>query len=63
MDLGSVDATGTGIGPNTNGTPFLIGCFGVGTTCTATVGAHGQTTTHTHFTDGILRGGLNYKFY
>jgi outer membrane immunogenic protein len=23
----------------------------------------GQLTTHTHFTDGILRGGLNYKFY
>jgi outer membrane immunogenic protein len=23
----------------------------------------GQVTTHTHFTDGILRGGLNYKFY
>jgi outer membrane immunogenic protein len=23
----------------------------------------GQVTTHTHFTDGILRAGLNYKFY
>jgi outer membrane immunogenic protein len=23
----------------------------------------GQTITHTHFTDGILRGGLNYKFH
>jgi opacity protein-like surface antigen len=23
----------------------------------------GQVTTHTHFTDGILRGGLNYKFH
>jgi|SRR5262249_51898410 len=23
----------------------------------------GQVTTHTHFTDGILRGGLNYRFY
>jgi opacity protein-like surface antigen len=23
----------------------------------------GQTITHTHFTDGILRAGLNYKFY
>jgi outer membrane immunogenic protein len=23
----------------------------------------GQVTTHSHFTDGVLRGGLNYKFY
>jgi outer membrane immunogenic protein len=23
----------------------------------------GQVATHSHFTDGILRGGLNYKFY
>src|SRR5262249_4922995 len=23
----------------------------------------GQTITHTHFKDGILRGGLNYRFY
>jgi hypothetical protein len=23
----------------------------------------GAVATHTHFTDGILRGGLNYKFY
>jgi hypothetical protein len=22
----------------------------------------GQISTHTHFTDGILRGGLNYRF-
>jgi outer membrane immunogenic protein len=64
MDLGSVDATGTGIGPTTtrgniscsiNGSPF--------TPCTFSTGANGQTTTHTHFTDGILRAGLNYKFY
>jgi hypothetical protein len=26
------------------------------------VGAGGQIITHTHFTDGILRAGLNYKF-
>jgi hypothetical protein len=25
--------------------------------------AVGHTTTHTRFYDGILRGGLNYKFY
>jgi hypothetical protein len=61
MDLGSVDATGTGIGPNTMGATFT--CLGAFTHCTSTVGANGQTTTHTHFTDGILRGGLNYKFY
>src|SRR5262245_27167438 len=30
--------------------------------CTAT-STGGQTITHTHFKDGILRGGLNYKFY
>jgi outer membrane immunogenic protein len=60
MDLGSVDATGTGIGPTT--TTGGIGCL-VGRTCTFSTGASGQTTTHTHFTDGILRAGLNYKFY
>ncbi|MGN6746988.1 MAG: outer membrane protein [Xanthobacteraceae bacterium] len=35
------------------------------TTATSTAGlpSGGQVTTHTHFTDGILRGGLNYRFY
>jgi hypothetical protein len=33
----------------------------VGPTITSVTG--GRTFTHTHFTDGILRGGLNYKFY
>jgi len=33
----------------------------VGPTITSVTG--GQTFTHSHFTDGILRGGLNYKFY
>jgi outer membrane immunogenic protein len=28
-----------------------------------TTASGGQVSTHTHFTDGILRGGLNYKFY
>jgi outer membrane immunogenic protein len=60
MDLGSLDATGTGVGPTTTSGSFL--CFGP-SHCTFSTGAHGQTTTHTHFTDGILRAGLNYKFY
>jgi outer membrane immunogenic protein len=34
-----------------------------GVVATAPGFAGGQITTHTHFTDGILRGGLNYKFY
>jgi len=33
----------------------------VGPTITSVTG--GQTFTHSHFTDGILRAGLNYKFY
>lgn len=32
----------------------------VGPTITSVTG--GQTFTHSHFTDGILRAGLNYKF-
>jgi len=58
MDLGTLDTTSVTSGsscaplfgqPNQCGTPgFLSG---------------GQVTTHSHFTDGILRGGLNYKFY
>jgi outer membrane immunogenic protein len=51
MDLGHLDATGPG-SSSTNTEP------GVQIT-TAT----GQVTTHSHFTDGILRAGLNYKFY
>jgi hypothetical protein len=52
MDLGHLDATGPGAS-------FIsIPSFNNFVT-TAT----GQTTTHSHFTDGILRGGLNYKFY
>jgi outer membrane immunogenic protein len=53
MDLGSLDATGPS-------SVSCITCVGVlpGTTFTG-----GQVTTHTHFTDGVLRGGLNYKFY
>jgi outer membrane immunogenic protein len=48
MDLGHLDATGSGAsGP----LPPI-----------RTV-TEGPVTTHTHFTDGILRAGLNYKFY
>jgi outer membrane immunogenic protein len=56
MDLGTLDATG----------PSSIACTSAicarsvapGTTYTG-----GQVTTNSHFTDGILRAGLNYKFY
>jgi outer membrane immunogenic protein len=48
MDLGTLDATGV-----TSGVPTVLGLTVTG----------GQVTTHSHFTDGILRAGLNYKFY
>jgi outer membrane immunogenic protein len=56
MDLGSIDTTGSGVGPSTTVGPFPPGL-------TLTGSATGQTTTHTHFTDGILRAGLNYQFH
>jgi hypothetical protein len=49
MDLGTLDTSSV-----TSGVSFA-------SNITAVTG--GQVTTHTHFTDGILRGGLNYKFY
>jgi outer membrane immunogenic protein len=49
MDLGTLDTTGVTSGASVGG--GLVSVTG------------GQITTHTHFTDGILRGGLNYKFY
>jgi outer membrane immunogenic protein len=49
MDLGTIDTTGVTSGVS-------IGGFG------ATFATGGQVTTHSHFTDGILRAGLNYKF-
>jgi opacity protein-like surface antigen len=48
MDLGSLDATSVTTGVSVNRNVTLTG---------------GQVTTHSHFTDGILRAGLNYKFY
>jgi outer membrane immunogenic protein len=48
MDLGTIDTTGVQVITPHGGLPGATG---------------GQLTTHTRFTDGILRGGLNYKFY
>jgi outer membrane immunogenic protein len=47
MDLGHLDTTGV---PSGSSVPAGFGVAG------------GQVTTHSHFTDGILRGGLNYRF-
>jgi outer membrane immunogenic protein len=52
MDLGHLDTTGVTSAVNVAGPPPAF-----------TSGSGGQLTTHTHFTDGILRAGLNYKFY
>jgi outer membrane immunogenic protein len=49
MGLGTIDDTDA------------IRCAAPGCTVTSLTG--GQTITHTRFIDGILRGGLNYKFY
>jgi len=51
MNLGTLDATGSG---------GFASLSGGGETATTTAG---PVTTHSHFTDGILRAGLNYKFY
>jgi len=50
MDLGHLDTTGVTSGFSFSG-PILTGVAG------------GQVNTHSHFTDGILRGGLNYQFH
>jgi outer membrane immunogenic protein len=58
MDLGHLDATGPGgstsfaVGPCPS--PVSPGCF---------IATSGPATTHSHFTDGILRAGLNYQFH
>jgi hypothetical protein len=46
MDLGHLDTAGVTTGASLPGG----------------VASGGQVTTNTHFTDWILRGGLNYKF-
>src|SRR5262249_47513982 len=56
MDLGHLDTSGVTTGANNS--VLGISCI-TGTSCTS----GGQVTTHSHFTDGILRGGLNYKFF
>jgi outer membrane immunogenic protein len=50
MDLGTLDASGSGVSPSTHVD---------GETNSAT----GQITMHSHFTDTILRAGLNYQFH
>jgi hypothetical protein len=56
MDLGHLDATSRASGSSCT---FIAG---PSNPC-GTAGFVGQVTTHSHFTDGILRAGLNYKFY
>src|SRR5262249_12702137 len=48
-----------------NDTPPAPGnCAGlIGGECSLGPATGGQTTTHTHFTDWILRGGLSYQFH
>jgi outer membrane immunogenic protein len=53
MDLGHLDTTGVTTGFSTRGIACTTGA------CTVT----GGITTNSHFTDGILRAGLNYKFH
>jgi hypothetical protein len=53
MDLGHLDSTGVTTGASFTGACAQASCLPTG----------GQVTTHSHFTDGILRAGLNYKFY
>jgi opacity protein-like surface antigen len=53
MDLGTFDNAGAGFSPATN----CPGCSGPFT------GTGGQVTMHTHFTDNIVRVGLNYQFH
>jgi outer membrane immunogenic protein len=51
MDLGHVDTAGAITSASATNPGFTFTTAG------------GQLTTHSHFTDGILRAGLNYKFY
>jgi hypothetical protein len=54
MDLGHLDATAPGgFASVRTGTQIIVG------SSTTT----GPVSSHSHFTDGILRGGLSYKFY
>jgi outer membrane immunogenic protein len=55
MDLGTLDTAGVTTGAFTAN----ISCIGANV---CPVGG-GHVTTHSHFTDGILRAGLNYQFH
>jgi outer membrane immunogenic protein len=59
MDLGHVDTAGGSTRASLTGI-FCEDNNGHIIPCNQSAG---NITTHTHFTDGILRGGLNYKFY
>jgi hypothetical protein len=52
MDLGTLDTTGV-----TTGSTLFLPLVGT------TIATGGQLTTHSHFTDTILRVGLNYQFH
>jgi outer membrane immunogenic protein len=54
MDLGHLNATSSA-----SGSSCTVLSGGAATTCSVT---GGQVATNTHFTDWILRGGLNYRF-
>jgi len=62
VDLGTLDARSSLVSTSAAVGPTL--CL-VGVPCPPpTAGASGGgVITHSHFTDGILRGGLNYRFY
>jgi outer membrane immunogenic protein len=55
MDLGHLDTAGSGIFPSTT--------FPVPPITVYTSSATAQVTTQTHFTDSIVRVGLNYQFH
>src|SRR5262249_15373734 len=56
MDLGTLDTTGVTTGASFSGSAIIChfpSCIPTG----------GQVHTHSHFTDGILRLGVNYQFH
>ena len=52
MDLGTLDATASSV-TGTTTVPLVISASATG----------GPVSAHTHFTDGIMRVGLNYQFH
>jgi outer membrane immunogenic protein len=59
MDLGHLDTAGVGGGASLNNVRCFVGPL-TEVPCNPNAG---NIHTHSHFTDGILRAGLNYKFY